>query len=387
MGGAGRRDLATRERRLRAMTARTLALAAVIAGGACGVLVFAAASYWSASRLTVEREAAEAALRERLSLLEARSGRERAVARQAARSGATEGAERPEAPGGEPDDEAGGEEGAGALAALEQQVRDLTQRVEALERDPVSRGYAYLGSESAALRREGVRQLRRLARSDPAALAAIREMLRDADPAVRREAVEALGDLEDKESRAAIATLLGDADAEVRRRAVMGLADIGGGESAASIAGALADPSERVREEAADALGELRSPEARDALLKALGDASEDVRGEAIASLGEIGAREAAAQLRGMYENDPGGAHLTRLVLALRNLGDEEPFARELDRYSRAALGSQEAEARRLAIRALASFAGREAKDVFTRALEDSSSLVRREAERALRQD
>ena len=111
------------------------------------------------------------------------------------------------------------------------------------------------------------------------------------------------------------------------------------------------------------------------------------MRGEAIASLGEIGAKEAAAQLRKMYEADPEGVHRNRLVHTLRNLGDDEPFRRELDRYSRAALGGQEPEARRQAIRALAAFAGNEAKDVFTRALEDSSSLVRREAERALRQN
>ncbi|MBN1461689.1 MAG: HEAT repeat domain-containing protein, partial [Armatimonadetes bacterium] len=106
--------------------------------------------------------------------------------------------------------------------------------------------------------------------------------------------------------------------------------------------------------------------------------------GQAIAALGEIGAREAAAQLRQLYDIDP-GRHRIRLIRALQQLGDEAPLRQEIGRLSETALGSADARARRQAVQTLSWLAREQAQETFRRALEDPDEAVRREAERALR--
>jgi HEAT repeat protein len=297
-------------------------------------------------------------------------------------------ADRPEKPAdaGEDPDPGEGDDAGDPLADVESRVAALEQRIEGLEEDPLRRGYAFLGSESAELRREGIRGLMRVARFDPEARAAIRRALGDASPRVRREALEALGDIRDKESVPEMMELLADQDAAVRRDAIEALGECEAAEAGLAIARQLADTDERIREAAADVLGGLKSAEAGDLLRSALKDASEDVRGEAIASLGEAGVKSAVPDLRRMYdEGADGGRYRMRLVLALRRLGDEAPFRQEVERLSQAALGDPDERARSRALRELASFARTEARSVFTRALEDPSVLVRREAERILR--
>ena len=56
---------------------------------------------------------------------------------------------------------------------LAMRISGLQTRIEALESDPIQRGFRYLDSDSAKLRAEGVKALEELARSDPQALAAI----------------------------------------------------------------------------------------------------------------------------------------------------------------------------------------------------------------------
>jgi len=303
----------------------------------------------------------------------------------------------------------------GEIVRLRSQISAFSYRIQALEEDPVKRGYTYLGSENPALRLEGINALRRIAQFDPAAREAIRDMLNDPSERVRREATDALGDLGDKEAaplmaqmlsdadpgvrREAIdsfadwghkeaapliAQMLGDADANVRREAIVALGTLGAGESSASIAQLLSDPSDQVREQAADVLGRLKARDGTTALLQALNDSNNEVRGEAIASLGEIGAVEALPYLRDIYQRDP-GRQLIRLVTAMRSLGDEQPFQQEVQRLSGVALSSDDVRARSQAVQMLSWFARGESRDVFTQALEDPSERVRREAERALR--
>ena len=272
------------------------------------------------------------------------------------------------------------------LARVEARVSALEQRIEGLEDDPLRRGYAFLSSQSEELRREGIRALLRVARFDPEARSAIRRALGDASPRVRREALEALGDIRDKESVPEMMELLADQDAAVRRRAIQALGECGAAEAGVAVAQQLADPDERIREAAADVLGSLKSAEAGELLRNALKDANEDVRGEAIASLGEAEVKAAAPDLRRMYdEGGGGGRNRMRLVLALRRLGDDVPFRQEVERLSQIALGAPDESARSQAVRELASFARTEARTVFRQALEDPSALVRREAERVLR--
>jgi HEAT repeat protein len=269
--------------------------------------------------------------------------------------------------------------------ALESQVSTLEQRLAGLEDDPIRRGHAFLASESADLRREGVDILDRIARFDPEARAAIRKLLRDPSPRVREEAAEVLGDLRDKESFPEMMELLADSEANVRRRAVQALMGIETPEAVPALVDRLtSDQDERVRETAADALGRLKSPQAAQSLLNALKDQSEDVRAQAIASLGEVGAREAAPHLRAMYDQDPGNNRM-RLVIALKTLGDEAPFNHEVQRLSRTVEADADAGVRRQAIRDLSALARDSSRQIFTQALQDPNPSVRREAERALR--
>lgn len=302
-----------------------------------------------------------------------------------------------------------------ALTRLGSRLDDLTYRIQGLEEDPINRGYAYINSESPQLRLEGITALKRVAQFDATARESIRNMLYDTNPRVRMEAVDALGDLGDrdaaplmgqmlsdadpnvrreaidsfadwghKESSALISQMLSDPDANVRREAVTALGTLGASEAGSSLGQLLSDSSASVRQQAADVLGRLKARNASPALIQALGDSNANVRGEAIASLGEIGATEAIPYLRDMYQRDAGRDRI-RLVTALRSLGDEQPYRQEVQRLSNDALSSNDARARARAIQTLSWLARDQAQDIFNRALQDENDRVRQEAQRALR--
>jgi HEAT repeat protein len=262
-------------------------------------------------------------------------------------------------------------------------LESLRLRIEALEADPIQRGYGFLQSESEELRREGIRSLRRLARFDPEARAAIRGLLADPSPRVRMEALDAVRDSRDREAIPAVAALLGDGEAMVRRESIEALAALGARESAPAIAALLNDGDPRVRERAADALGPLKAPEAIDALVAALRDPSGDVRGEAIASLGEIGARGTAPALRAMYDAGAGVHHM-RLANSLRALGDPGPFQREVRLLSEQAVSDPDPAVRLHAVQDLGRYAPERSAAIFQKASQDPDPRVRREAERSL---
>jgi HEAT repeat protein len=273
----------------------------------------------------------------------------------------------------------------GSRTGMEASLSTLQERIKGLEEDPVRRGYSYLASENAELRRQGINILDRVARFDPEARAAIRELLKDPSPRVREQAAQKLMDLRDKESLPEMKVLLADSDARTRRRAVQALGAMGAKDAARDIGRNLvSDPDDQVRQTSADVLGRLRSREAEESLVEALKDKNEVVRGEAIASLGEIGATTAVPQLRVLYDQGA-GEHRLRLALALKSLGDEAPLRQEAGRLSDLALSSPEEGVRLQAIRDLAVLARDTSQEVFTQALKDPSPTVRREAERALK--
>ncbi len=283
------------------------------------------------------------------------------------------------------DDQERSEESRTDREAVLAKIDSLDRRIRSLEADPIQRGYNYIGSQSPELRRQGILALERIAKDDPEAMAAIRQMLLDPDAGVRRTTLDTLADLENKDSIPEILPLLFDSDVNVRREAITTLSRLEASEAGPQIGRLLEDPDARVREQAADALGKLKFGGGTDILFQALKDPSERVRGEAIASLGEIGARNAVPHLREMYEKNP-GEHRYRLVRALRNLGDLQPFQQEIGRLSNTALSDENESARSRAIRTLGWFARDEAQDVLKKiAQEDASNRVRREAERLLR--
>jgi HEAT repeat protein len=327
-----------------------------------------------ATRETIQREVGEQLasldeIRERLRLLEEEA---------TVRNGAAD-----ESPG-----QGGEEEAAGAeerWTALQEGLSALQLRVDGLEQDPAQRGFSYVESKNAELRREGVNILTRVARFDPEARAALRALLRDPSARVREQAAQKLRDLRDKESAPEMVRLLGDPDSSTRRRAVQALGAMEASDAASAIGESLtSDADGRVRETAADVLGKLNSLEATEFLVAALKDPSDAVRGQAIASLGEIRATSAAPQMRALYEENP-GPHRLRLVVALKTLGDEVPLQKEVARLTELVKSGESDGVRGQAIKELSYLARDSSQAVFTQALEDPSPRVRREAERALR--
>jgi hypothetical protein len=92
------------------------------------------------------------------------------------------------------------------------------------------------------------------------AVAAMAQAMGDGDPAVRQEAVYALGDMGDLGDETAIQVLeqaLMDPEENVREAAIEGFTDIGGDESARALAVTLNDEDASLGEEAVYALGEI----------------------------------------------------------------------------------------------------------------------------------
>jgi len=303
-------------------------------------------------------------------------------------------ADREGPPDGAEPGEGGDEEGVpggGRLDRLEARVARLEVRAEAGDDDPIHRGQAYLASESAEVRREGIRLLGQFARSDPAVREALWSALADPDPKVRCEAVEALGESDDPASAERILALVSDPDGSVRARAIAAAAELLGEaksddsrarEAAAAIAERLGDPEVSVRRRAAWALGKLKAPGAGPALARLLGEPDEEVREATIESLGRIADPSTAPALKGIYRQGAGPEAL-RIAAVLKKLGDGEPFRDEVARLVTQA-SSESDDVRLKAIRGLARHAREESREVFLRALEDPVPRVRKEAREAL---
>jgi HEAT repeat protein len=286
----------------------------------------------------------------------------------------------PPADGGEDDGET-----VSAIDGILTRLRDFETRLRGLEEDPVERGYSYLASENFELRRQGLFTLERVAKYDPQALAAIRDTLQDADPRVRAAALDTLADLDDKEAVPWIAPLLADGEASVRRETIETLGRLGGEQAGGEIARLLADEDASVRSRAADTLGRLKYGDAAPGLLQALQDPNDEVRGQAIASLGEVGAKEAIPALRELYNGDA-GRNRFRVIHALKNLGDNQPYQQEFNRMAKTALEDPNEDSRRNALRTLSWFARDDAKKVAQAIVDnpEASERIRREAQRVL---
>jgi hypothetical protein len=113
--------------------------------------------------------------------------------------------------------------------------------------------------------------------------------LDDREPPVRRVAAWALGRLDADVAVTALIAALGDADASVRSQVAWALGAIRDNRAVDGLIKALRDPDENVRSQAAWALGAIRDRRADDALAAALKDSSPRVRRQAAWALGSIG--------------------------------------------------------------------------------------------------
>ena len=269
--------------------------------------------------------------------------------------------------------------------ALAMRVSGLQTRIEALESDPIQRGFRYLDSDSVKLRTEGVKALEELARSDPEALAAIQDMMNDPSEDVRWWSIDTLADINSKESIPLLMNMLNDSSEKVRREAINSLGRMGA-DAGPQVAGFLDSQDPETRAYAIDALGKMKYAGATDALIASLDDQNGRVRSEAIWSLAETGAKNAAPALRKIYNENPGDNRYS-LVRCLKTLGDNEPFNAEFKRLSTQALESEDQNKRTEAIRSLTYFAKSEAKGVFEQLQKDPNKRVRDYAGWALRND
>ena len=265
-------------------------------------------------------------------------------------------------------------------------VSALRIRVEALESDPIQRGYRYLDSESVELRKQGILALERIANSDPDALQAIKDMMNDPSEDVRWLSVDTMADLDRKESIPLLMGMLDDSSEKVRREAINSLGRLGAADAGPQIASFLEAENSETRARAADALGRVKFAGAETALLASLADKDSEVRSQAISSLGEIGAKNAVPVLRKIYNENPGDQRY-RLISSLKSLGDNEPFNFEFKRLSAQALESEDHNKRTEAIRNLTWFAKTEARGVFQQLTKDPNKRVRDYANWALRGD
>ena len=269
--------------------------------------------------------------------------------------------------------------------ALAMRVSALQTRIEALESDPIQRGFRYLDSDSVKLRAEGVKALEELARSDPEALAAIQDMMNDPSEDVRWWSIDTLADINSKESIPLLMNMLNDSSEKVRREAINSLGRMGA-DAGPQVAGFLDSQDPETRAYAIDALGKMKYAGATDALIASLDDQNGRVRSEAIWSLAETGAKSAAPALRKIYNENPGDNRYS-LVRCLKTLGDNEPFNAEFKRLSTQALESEDQNKRTEAIRSLTYFAKSEARGVFEQLQKDPNKRVRDYAGWALRND
>jgi HEAT repeat protein len=270
------------------------------------------------------------------------------------------------------------------VAALEARLEATERTIRDLSEAPTARSRADLASKDPGQRREGLKALKSRARDDAEARKAVLEMLGDPDPQVRAEALRSLRDILDDETVPRVMELLGDASPEVRREAIKRLSESGVTGSAPAIAEMLADQDPRVRQAAAAALGDLGARDHAPALLKALDDADPGVKGEAILAVGKLQDPAVIDQLRSRYAPGQGETSL-QIALALKNLGDSQPYQEEVRRLVDAAQNSEDEAARVEAMRVLARNAPEEAREILNRASTDASSRVRKEAEKALR--
>jgi HEAT repeat protein len=158
---------------------------------------------------------------------------------------------------------------------------------------------------SPAVRAEAVAALGRLGRDEDAAMLLF-ELLADESEVVQESAMDALAHLPPAGVRPLLVQALERADPQRRVRAVETLGRLGDPAAAAALEAAAADPRESVRRAAIKALGELELPGALERLRVALSDPSGLVRQQAVLSLGRLQDPEAAADLLPLLDNpDP----------------------------------------------------------------------------------
>lgn len=161
-------------------------------------------------------------------------------------------------------------------------------------------------------------------------------LLEDEKYAVRKSAVDLLGELDSEKVIEPMRKALRDKSPVVRRNAVLTLEEVGSEKAAEALCDALKDPNTSIRKKAAEALGTIGSKNTVEALIDALGDRAPEVRRSAAEALGKSGDKNAAkALIETLKDKEPGVKE--SVVEALGRLGSKKalgPLIETLkDRY------------------------------------------------------
>lgn len=195
--------------------------------------------------------------------------------------------------------------------------------------DPFAEALEKLKSADPALRREAADFIgqTRNAKGAPALLSA----LDDASPRVRQAAADALGMLTWRAASTKLSEmLLKDGDANVRQQAAISLSYIMDPASAPSLVKALKDSSPAVRYSALHTLAVMKYAPAEDEIIGLLPSTDANTRRGAISALGLLQSKKAAPALAEALK-DPDQYVRLEAVKALGNIGDAS-FAKELAR-------------------------------------------------------
>jgi HEAT repeat protein/beta-lactamase regulating signal transducer with metallopeptidase domain len=177
-----------------------------------------------------------------------------------------------------------------------------------------------LKDENPAVRQQAMQALAQM--RSPLAFEPMLTALKDTDPEVRHQAAFSLGQLDDPRAVGPLAAALKDSAADVRQQAAFALGQLHAKDSVPALAGALKDEGADVREQAAFALGQIGDTSAVQPLVAALKDADEDVREQAAFALGQIGDRSAMPGLMQALSSDQKADVREQAAFALSQLGD-----------------------------------------------------------------
>jgi beta-lactamase regulating signal transducer with metallopeptidase domain len=146
--------------------------------------------------------------------------------------------------------------------------------------------------------------------------------LKDDNPAVRQQAMQALAQMQSPLAFEPMVAALKDTNADVRHQAAFSLAQLDDARAVGPLTAALKDSVADVRQQAAFALGQLHAKEAVQALVAALEDADDDVREQAAFALGQIGDPSATPGLIQALSSDRKADVRQQAAFALSQLGD-----------------------------------------------------------------
>ena len=242
------------------------------------------------------------------------------------------------------------------------------------------RGFAF-GQPANAPRAKNSAEKPQARAVSPAVIAGLTEAMKDSDPDVRKQAMEALTRLGAPLAYETLVQALKDEDADVRQQAAFSLGQLADSRAIDPLIVALKDVEPDVRQQAAFGLSQLKAVQAVPALQAALKDTDEDVRQQALFALSQIGDRSAVPAFIEALKDSSEDVR-QQALFAISQVGDSSAVPAILPLLAK----DDSEDVRQQAAFALSQIGDESAVVALTAALKDVSPDVRRQAIFALSQ-